>query len=115
MKLQQIGHFLSDQKTLFLEIQGNDIAVNDGAYVLRKDNTLYTGKLKSNNLGDVVKESSEPQQLIDAVKVAEMLGMSKNNVLIHVNNENFDKVPKPVFYYTNKSYKKYFWLSEQFN
>ncbi|HDB3129680.1 TPA: hypothetical protein O6L53_002737 [Staphylococcus aureus] len=81
---------------------------------MKKSNAIYTGKLKSNSIDDVIKESAEPQQLIDVNEVAKILGFTKQNINMHVKNQNFKVVPKPLFYYENKSYTKYFWVAEQF-
>ncbi|HEA0113314.1 TPA: hypothetical protein RU532_002618 [Staphylococcus aureus] len=81
---------------------------------MKKSNAIYTGKLKSNSIDDVIKEGSEPQQLIDVNEVAKILGFTKQNINMHVKNKNFKVVPKPLFYYENKSYTKYFWVAEQF-
>ncbi|EGQ1387227.1 hypothetical protein I2Q09_001341 [Staphylococcus aureus] len=81
---------------------------------MKKSNAIYTGKLKSNSIDDVIKEGSEPQQLIDVNEVAKILGFTKQNINMHVKNQNFKVVPKPLFYYENKSYTKYFWVAEQF-
>ncbi|HDZ8817141.1 hypothetical protein GZ159_09540 [Staphylococcus aureus] len=81
---------------------------------MKKANAIYTGKLKSNSIDDVIKEGSEPQQLIDVNEVAKILGFTKQNINMHVKNQNFKVIPKPLFYYENKSYTKYFWVAEQF-
>ncbi|HDF9271892.1 TPA: hypothetical protein PE957_002613 [Staphylococcus aureus] len=114
MNLKDIANLLNDEKTLYTQQGGQDIAVNEGVYIMEKNNTIYTGKLQNNNLDDLIRESSEPQQLIDVNEVARRLGVTRQNVTMHVKNKNFKFVPKPLFYYENKSYTKYFWVAEQF-
>ncbi len=114
MNLKEVANLLNDEKTLYSEQGGHDIAINDGIYVMKKANAIYTGKLKSNSIDDVIKEGSEPQQLIDVNEVAKILGFTKQNINMHVKNQNFKVIPKPLFYYENKSYTKYFWVAEQF-
>ncbi|MDN8823101.1 hypothetical protein Q0M41_13665, partial [Staphylococcus aureus] len=80
MNLKDIANLLNDEKTLYTQQGGQDIAVNEGVYIMEKNNTIYTGKLPNNNLDDLIRESSEPQQLIDVNEVAERLGVTRQNV-----------------------------------
>ena len=80
MNLKDIANLLNDKKTLYMQQGGYDIAVNEGVYIMEKNNTIYTGKLQSNNLDDLIRGNSEPQQLIDVNKVAERLGVTRQNV-----------------------------------
>lgn len=114
MNLKDIAKLLNDENTLYTQQGGNNIAVNKGVYIMEKNNTIYTGKLQSNNLDDLIHESSEPQRLIDVNEVAEIFGVTRQNITMHFKNKNFKVVPKPLFYYENKSYTKYFWVAEQF-
>ncbi|MEB8123122.1 helix-turn-helix transcriptional regulator (plasmid) [Staphylococcus xylosus] len=114
MKLKELGNLLNDQQTLYYEKDNHDIAINNGWYVMEKNKTIRTGKMLSNSIDELIVMNEQPQCLLDVNDVAERLGLSRQNITYHIKNENYKKVPKPSFYYENKSYKKYFWSMDQF-
>lgn len=114
MNLKEIGKLLNNQKTLYYKKNNHEIAINNNCYILKKDQTIHVRKKTTNNIDSIIEENDKPQRLLDANDIAERLGLSRQNITHHIKNENYKKFPKPLFYYENNSYKKYFWSPEQF-
>lgn len=112
MNLKEIAKILNDDNTLYFEQKECEIAVNKDIYIIKKYDSIYTGRFE--NLDDVINEISEPQNLIDINGIAESLGLTRQNINYHVRQKNYKAVPKPMFCYENKTYTKYLWSSEQF-
>lgn len=114
MNLKELGKLLNDQETLYYKKNNNEVAVNNGWYAISKDQNIRTGKMPTNSVDELIEKNDEPQCLLDANDVAERLGLTRQSITHHIKNENYKKFPKPLFYYENKSYKKYFWSIDQF-
>lgn len=114
MNLKELGKLLNDQQTLYYQKDNHDIAINNEWYVMENNETIRTGKMQTNSIDELIEMSDQPQCLLDANDVADKLGLTRQNITNHVKNENYKKVPKPLFYYENKSYKKYLWSVDQF-
>lgn len=115
--LGDINNILNDTDTLYFKLQEDyELAINKNMYVIEKNGHINYGRIKETNIDidKIVQKVSEPQKIIDANEVAEILGMTKQNVNRSMRNHFYERIPKPLFYYENKSYTKYFWLKSQF-
>lgn len=115
--LGDINKILNDTDTLYFKLKEDyELAINKDMYVIEKNGHINYGRIEERNIDidKIVQKVSEAQKIIDAHEVAEILGMSKQNVNRSMRNHFYERIPKPLFYYENKSYTKYFWLKSQF-
>ncbi|MFU0767374.1 hypothetical protein [Staphylococcus warneri] len=115
--LSEINKILNDTETLYFKLKEDyELAINKDMYVIEKNGNINYGRIKDTNIDidKIVQDVSEAQKIIDANEVAEILGMTKQNVNKSMRNHFYERIPKPLFYYENKSYTKYFWLRSQF-
>lgn len=114
MKFKEIKNVLNHQDTVFTQQGGYNVAVNTqiGKYVKESGEVYTVGDLKSNDISNL--EDQAPIELYNLQKVGEILGMSRMGLRWALDNQDYSKVPKPMYVNETKRGNTYFWLPEQF-
>lgn len=114
MKFEGIKDILNHQDTVFTQQGGYNMAVNTqiGKYVKESGEVYTVGDLKSNDISNLDDQPSI--ELYNIQQAGEILGMTRTGMRWHLNNNDYSKVPKPMYANETKRGNTYFWLPEQF-